>query len=92
MAEFCLNCWNELNGTNDPPQKFIMSKDLDLCEGCGKLTHVILAERNYAYSHKFRFVLFPFKILSAVLLTLCKLLILPYLIYKHKKNKSNNYR
>ena len=89
MAEFCLKCWNELNETNDPPQKFIISKDMELCEGCGKLTHVILMERKYAYLHKFRCIVFPLKILYAILFVLCKILILPYLIYKHKINKSN---
>mgnify|MGYP000142076895 CR=1 FL=1 len=89
MAEFCLKCWNELNGTNDPPQKFIISKDLDLCEGCGKLTHVILMERKYAYLRKFRFIAVPFKILYSVLFILCRILILPYLIYKHKKNNNS---
>lgn len=90
MAEFCLKCWNELNGRNDPPQKFIISKDLDLCEGCGKLTHVILMERKYAYLRKLRFIAFPFKILYAVLFILCRILILPYLIYKHKNNNNNS--
>ena len=32
MAEFCVQCWNRINGTDDPPSKFIISKDLQLCE------------------------------------------------------------
>ena len=31
MAEFCLDCWNELNGTNYSKRKYVVSKDLDLC-------------------------------------------------------------
>lgn len=46
MAEFCLSCWNKLNGTNDPPEKYKLSKELELCEGCGKWAHVIVAERR----------------------------------------------
>ena len=46
MAEFCLKCWNEINKTDDPASKYILSKELDLCEGCGKRTHVIVAQRD----------------------------------------------
>jgi len=42
MAEFCLDCWNELMETDDPPEKYVISKDLDLCEDCGELKHVIV--------------------------------------------------
>lgn len=42
MSEFCLECWNKLNGTNDPAHKFVLSRDLDLCEECGCLKHVIV--------------------------------------------------
>lgn len=44
MAEFCLECWNRINGTNDSPRKYIMSKELALCEGCGKMKIVIEEE------------------------------------------------
>ena len=46
MAEFCLQCWNRINKTNDPPDKYILSKELDLCEGCGKWTNVIITTRR----------------------------------------------
>ena len=59
MAEFCLSCWNKLNGTKDPPEKYIFSKELDLCEGCGNLTHVIVAVRRQGFP-RFRFWDFPF--------------------------------
>lgn len=85
MAEFCLKCWNEMNGTNDPPSKFMISKDLDVCEGCGKLTHVILMERKFTNLHKFRFIVFPFKIVYAILFVLWKIFMLPYSIYNCKK-------
>ncbi len=87
MAEICLQCWNKINGTNDPPSKYIISKDLELCEECGKLTHVIIVERKYYYLHKFRFIIFPFKIVYVILLVLCRIITSPYLIYKYKKTK-----
>lgn len=47
MAEFCLSCWNRLNGRSDPAYKYVLSKDLDLCEGCGQITHVIVKARSF---------------------------------------------
>lgn len=48
MAEFCLDCWNKLMNKSDPPQKYRISRDLDLCEECGQLKPVIISERkNY---------------------------------------------
>ena len=42
MAEFCVDCWNELNGTHDPKETFVLSRDLELCEGCGEWKHTIV--------------------------------------------------
>ena len=87
MAEFCLECWNRINEANDPASKYIISKDLDLCEGCAQLKNVIIMERKYYYLRKFRFIIFPFKIIYNVLYFLSRILILPYLIYKYKKRE-----
>ena len=54
MAEFCLDCFNKLNNTNHKPYEYVLSKELDLCEGCGKLTHVIVTKRNFCF-RKFMF-------------------------------------
>lgn len=86
MAELCLQCWNKINGTHDPESKYIISKDLELCEECGKLKHVIVVERKSYYLRKFRFFILPFKIIYVILL--CRILILPYLLYKCEKEKS----
>lgn len=50
MAEFCVECWNELNGTKYSESDFILSEDLDLCEGCGELKKVIISEREFTFS------------------------------------------
>ncbi len=42
MAEFCLNCWNKINDINLSEKDVIISKDLDLCEGCAELKPVII--------------------------------------------------
>ena len=54
MAEFCLECWNRINETNDDESKFFISKDLDLCEGCGEWKHVVEIDRKSYYRRRFR--------------------------------------
>lgn len=44
MAEFCPECWKKLNG--DDGKEYILSYDVDLCEGCGEWKQVIVAERR----------------------------------------------
>lgn len=41
MAEFCLDCWNKIMETNDPKQKFILSRKPDFCEECRQWKPVI---------------------------------------------------
>ena len=43
MAEFCVDCWNKIMDTSDPKKKFILSRELDLCEECGNYRQVIVA-------------------------------------------------
>ena len=83
MAEFCLECWNKINKTNDKSSKYIMSKDLDFCEECNEWKHVIVATRKAYYMRKFRFIVLPVYILW-------RIFILPYLIYKAVKATKNN--
>jgi len=42
MAEFCLDCWNNLNHTHLAQEDVILDDELDLCEGCGKLKPTII--------------------------------------------------
>jgi len=42
MAEFCLECWNKIMGTTDPPRKYILSIELDFCEECAQWKPVII--------------------------------------------------
>ena len=54
MAEFCLECYNKIMGTNDPTNKYVISKDLDLCEGCGEYKHVIIRiKRRHLFVESF---------------------------------------
>ncbi len=46
MAEFCLECWNHLNNLNLTEKDVVLSKNLDLCEGCEDLKHIIVRYRS----------------------------------------------
>ena len=35
-----------MNGLEDPASKYILSKELELCESCGKWTNVIIQKRR----------------------------------------------
>ena len=52
MAEFCLDCWNKMNEMKDPPCGYILSRELDLCEGCGEYKRVIVVERLWSRIEK----------------------------------------
>lgn len=48
MAEFCLDCRNKINETNDSPKKYHLSRGLDYCEECGQWKSVIISmKRRY---------------------------------------------
>ena len=63
MAEFCFKCFIEFNEITCAENQYIISKDLDLCEGCGTLAHVIVAKRR------------NFCVLKCIVLTLVILLL-----------------
>lgn len=48
MAEFCLRCWNELQNTTDSPRRYVLSRSLEFCEGCGQFRKIILTERLWS--------------------------------------------
>ena len=47
MAEFCVSCWNKINGTDYPEEAYALSWDYELCEGCGEYRRVIVAQRKH---------------------------------------------
>lgn len=46
MAEFCVDCWNEMNNSKEPADNFVLSEYFDLCEGCGEYKKVIITRRK----------------------------------------------
>ncbi len=61
MAEFCLDCWNKLTGTQYRPQYCILSEEPELCVGCGEWKPVLIRFRRryllaeWFHSNKARF-------------------------------------
>lgn len=79
MAEICLECWNEENQSNGKPIKYILSKELELCDGCGEYKHTIVMYRWAYYRRKFRYILFLFEIVFRILR-------IPYVLYCIRKS------
>lgn len=46
MAEFCLACLNKLSGTSYTKADFLLSREADLCENCGKIVPVVVRRRR----------------------------------------------
>ena len=46
MAEFCLECWNKINGTNHPESRYVMSKEVEFCEECWGLKRIVIKEKE----------------------------------------------
>ena len=53
MAEFCLDCWNKINETNDSPCRYVLSKEKELCECCGEYKQVLVIERLWSRIQKY---------------------------------------
>lgn len=84
MADFCLDCWNKINETNGSKRKYILSEDLELCEGCGEWKRVIIAKRNSYCTYESRYVVLPISIIGGVICFLSKLLMWLHFIFKQK--------
>lgn len=41
MAEFCLACFNALHGTELTESDVVLSREADICEGCGQLVQTV---------------------------------------------------
>ena len=42
IAEFCKHCFLTQLNPNENEDNLVMTEDLDLCEGCGNITNVVL--------------------------------------------------
>ncbi len=46
MAEFCLDCWNKIHGRHDTERELVLTRELDLCEGCGQWKRTVVTYRG----------------------------------------------
>ncbi len=47
MADFCLDCWNEIFDMNETERDVVISKGYTLCEGCAEFKQVIVGTRKF---------------------------------------------
>ncbi len=86
MAEFCLDCWNKFNHTNDGEENYVISRYLDLCEGCGEYKHVIIVDKreNY-YNHYCNN--FLSEIACGTIYSFWRLFTFPFRVYKWYRSR-----
>ena len=46
MAEFCFECLNEMLDYEEKKEDYVLSRQLDLCEGCGEMKRVVVRHRR----------------------------------------------
>lgn len=83
MAEYCIDCVNEIFNTNYKSKHFILS--YDTCEKCGRYTKTVVIEKRIFYTRLLTILFFP--IIIAVLI-----LALPYYLMKHIVNIINKFK
>lgn len=83
MAEFCFECFKKIHEIDVPENKYIFSKDTNLCEECGEWKKVVIVEKKGYYLYKLRFILLPLYILW-------RIIVLPYTIYDYNKKMKHH--
>ena len=46
MAEFCLKCYNRIHRDNLTEYDVVLTRDYELCEGCGECKKVVIKYRS----------------------------------------------
>ena len=57
MAEFCYECWKMIYKRNEPMEECIISKHLELCEGCGEYKQIVFARKEDYCFFKLRYLI-----------------------------------
>ena len=52
MSEYCFHCFNKINEEKESEKRYVMSRELDLCEGCGQYKRVVVKERLWSRMQK----------------------------------------
>ena len=85
MSEICFDCLNKIYGGTKKPNQYIISDDYDLCEECGNITKVVVAEKKSYYLYHIRYIIMLFYLLYRILM-------IPYSVFSTicKSNKNKN--
>ncbi len=89
MAEFCEECWKEMNG-DVKWLKYTISEELDLCEGREQWKPVVIVKHQGYDNYIARLFILPFGIIHDIIFILWKLFSLPCLIVKKINLKKGN--
>jgi hypothetical protein len=46
MAEFCYSCYIDILSGDKEKAELVISKGLDLCEGCGEYEQIVILEKS----------------------------------------------
>ena len=72
MIHFCLDCWNQAQGTHYDEWDYIISKEVDLCDECLQYKHVIVKRRFPYLRYMFPRHLLPIEWLCRFLIALVR--------------------
>jgi|GEM_PF-5285475 len=71
MAEFCLDCLNRMDDSNEPPEAYVLSRKLERCEECGEMKRIVICGRGWGLR---RLLLLPALLIRDILFGLRRLL------------------
>ena len=52
MAEFCEECWKKINYIKGDSIRFVLSRELDLCEECGEYKRLVVEMRRSTFLYR----------------------------------------
>ncbi len=84
MAEYCLECWSKLNDTKYTEDDFVISKHLDLCEGCAQYKRVIIRPRDSRLAMMFTW---PLELIAWIIVGMVRIICK---IYRYCKDRNKN--
>lgn len=77
MAEFCFECYNKMQGGKCRKENYIISDELDLCEGCGEYKNVVISyKKNWRYHYAqtiMEIIFLPFYLIKILILFIFRL-------------------
>ena len=74
MAEFCFECYNKMSGGHCKKENYVLSDELDLCEGCGEYKEVVISYRSSGFYERIEnivdILLLPFYAIRTLIISI----------------------